>query len=365
MSELHSFTTGYEPAILALAFVLVYFVFASILLRVSTSRRATVSRYEPPRGGSPGVAAWLLERELPRAIAAAIVNMAAKRYLTIEQSGDLYSITRLEPELPARLEPEEDVLARLLFRDYDSFDFDQSSPQLTKAILRFRWALENRRYFAKNFALSIPAWIVSSVATVFALVRGNFFESVSQLRFLGRNAGMYPILLLFIAFGSFVVAIRTLPGPLEKLASRLPWSIAPRRPWTGADSRSATFLLVALLGVALLAWMSTIAAALLTTAFLIVNTTFYYSLQGPTPAGRQILEQLVEYRRFLSEVDADAISRVNSSERAPDELREKDAYAIAFHVDLGWGEQFVTSIADLIEWSGVFGKTRDGDDLAR
>jgi hypothetical protein len=110
--------------------------------------------------------------------------------------------------------------------------------------------------------------------------------------------------------------------------------------------------------------MSTSPAALLTTAFLVVNAIFYHALQGPTPAGREILEQLAEYRKFVSEVDADAISRVNSSEHAPAELHQKDAYAVAFHLDLGWGEQFVTSIPDLIECAEVFGKTRNDDDPA-
>lgn len=47
------------------------------------------------------------------------------------------------------------------------------------------------------------------------------------------------------------------------------------------------------------------------------------------------MAQLAEYKKFLEEVEADSISRMNSCETAPSEFTEKHAYAIAFHLDLG------------------------------
>jgi hypothetical protein len=37
-------------------------------------------------------------------------------------------------------------------------------------------------------------------------------------------------------------------------------------------------------------------------------------------------------------------------------MTQKHAYAIAFHLDLGWGQQFVDAVADLVERSEVFSK---------
>jgi hypothetical protein len=59
--------------------------------------------------------AWLLEKgDLARALAAAVLDMATKGYLQIEQRGELYSITQLGPGASVSLEPEEDALARTL-----------------------------------------------------------------------------------------------------------------------------------------------------------------------------------------------------------------------------------------------------------
>lgn len=346
MLKFNDLVIGYQLAFLALVLVCAYFALVALAPRLFDRQEVVVSRYEPPPGASPAVAAWLFERgKLARAMAAAIVNMAAKGYVKIEQSDDLYSITRLGPEVSLSLEPEEDALSRTLFKGYDCFDFDEPTPELQEALKEFRWALLDTTYFSPHVAWSIPAWIISGLGIVFALLQGNYHPV-----FRG-----YEATLIVMAFGCLIVAVRTLPGTLDKAVSRLPGSAAPLRPWTGADSMTFTLMAAALAGVAFLALLSTTPTAFLTAAFVAVNAAFFYALQGPTAAGRKITAQLAGYRQFLAEVDADAIGRTNSPETTPSQLSQKHAYALAFHLDLGWGEQFVTSIADVIESAQVFG----------
>lgn len=354
MVDLDNFATVYGFAALALLFVFLYFVLVSGILRIPRSQRVYVARYEPPSGASPGVAAWLCERgRLPRAIAAALVNMAAKGYVKIEQTQDLVSITQLASELPAPLEPEEDVLARNMFRGYDVFDFAQSTPQLAKSAELFRVTLLNTQYFLPHTGLSIPAWGMSGIASAVVLFSGNF---------VGHHSGRIWGYLIFATVGCFVVAIRTMSGPFEKIACHLPGSTAPKRPWTGADVKPLSFLAASVAGVSLIGVMSNTLVALILGAFMAVNVIFYYALQGPSTTGREVLAQLEDYKKFLSKADADVISRVDPSERVPAHLDTKHAYAIAFHLDLGWGEQFVTSIAEVVECAQVFEKTSDDDD---
>jgi uncharacterized protein (TIGR04222 family) len=343
----NNFIAGSEPAVAALFFVLAYDVLAVLLLRLPRTQHTSVPRYEPPPGASPGVAAWLFDGgELPRAMAAALVNMAAKGYLQIDQTGDCCSVTQLRTEF-SMLQPEEDALARSLFQDYDCFDFEQLTPALTKAVTAFRWALQDTGYLTRNTWLSIPAWSVSGLAIPFVLARAAHSSHIT------RDAGPYLAASILITFFSFFLSVRTFPATLEKIASRFPSSTAPQRPWTGADTRSVTFLCATLGGIALLGLLTTVAAALLTAAFLAVNAVFFDALQAPTSKGRQLIADLADYKKFLAEVDADAISRGNPSAHPPAQLQTKEAYALAFHLDLGWGEQFVTSIADLIESAEV------------
>ncbi len=347
--DLYYFLThsGDLPGVLALAFVLLYFVIAALTIRLLEPETVLVARYEPPEGASPAVAAWLFERgALPRALAAAIVDMAAKSYVKLEQNGDLYSITQIGPNVSLDLAPEEDALARNLFKGYDCFDFDEPTPQLQRALEGFTTALMDTTYLSRRILLSIPAWTLSGLGIVFALIHGNFMP----------HANRGTLILLTLGFASFIVAVRTLPGTLQKIATRLPGTTSPRRPWSSVDSMNFTLLAASVVGIGLLAMLSTTSTALLVAAFMAVNAVFFHTLQGPTASGRKMITQLTEYKEFLAKVDADAISRMNSCETTPSEMTQKHAYAIALHVDLGWGQQFVDAITDLVERSEVFSK---------
>ena len=347
MFEFPKVLDGNPPAILALVLVAAYFALVVLILRRPGPQRASVPRYQPPPGVSPAVAAWLLEHDLSRAVAAALVNMAAKGYLKIEQSQDLCSVTQLPSGSATPLEPEEDALSYRLFHDYDIFDFDELSRQLIEAVWAFRWALQDTTYFSSNVTLSFPAWIVSGLGVLLALANTHFWSKLDRgsARLMGAVA--------VATFVCFVVAVATLRGTVEKITTRLPGCTAPRRPWTGADTRPLTYLCVSLGGIALFGLLSSTTAALIMLGFLVINGFFFHSLQGLTPAGKEVLARISDYREFLSEVDADVISRLHVSDNVPAQLRPDDAYAVAFHLDLGWGEQFVTSITDLVELAAI------------
>lgn len=354
---MNSFAPDYGPAVLALLFVFAYLSLVALLLRWPGPPRVLVPSYQPPAGVSPAVAAWLLSPgDLPRSMAAAAVNMAAKRYLKIQQDGDLYSLIKLGVEPATPLEPEERALDRALFDGYDTFDFDEVTPQLIGASRLFQRCIRNTTYFTDHIALSMPAWIVSAAGTMFAISYAN-----SSHNFLGR----YLVYVMIGTFACFIVTVRTIRGPFDKFVSRLPGSTVPRRPWTDADQKPFTFFVATLVGVALLALATTNEAALVTAAFMAVNAVFFHALRGLTRAGKKIAAQLEDYKKFISEVEADPISRSNSAERVPEKLSEKHAYALAFHLDLGWGEQFVTAISDLVECADLTGEFRPGNNHAR
>lgn len=352
MPAVNLISMGYALAGLALALVILYFAAMALLQSFLVPKAPVVTRYEPPADVSPGVAAWLLEHgKLPRAMASAIVSMAAKSYVKIEQDGDLYALTQLGPDVSLDLTPEEDALARTLFKGYDCFDFDEPTAQLREALDAFQCALMDTTYFSKHTLLSIPAWIISAAGMLFALSQGNLFARFAESRLDFRIMG-----LLAIAFGCFIVAVRSLPDTLEKIGSRLPGSSAPKRAWSGTDSMTFTLFVAGIAGVAALALLSTYIAAVFIACFLAVNAIFYHSLQGPTVAGKKALAQLAEYKAFLAGVEGDRISRLNTSTSTPEKLTKEHAYAVAFHVDLGWGEQFVGAITSLVERTEILGK---------
>jgi hypothetical protein len=232
MTALDNLAGNLELSAWALAFVIVYYSFATIFVRMPGTPRPMVPRYEPPPGASPAVAASLLQPgDVPRSIAAALVNMAAKRYIRIEQNGDLFSLVKLVNE-GSPPPPEEHVLQRTLIDKYEFFDFDVSNPQLDDAVRTFHWALHNTGYVSQHFGTAFPAWLVSAAGVFFVLIQARPSREWGQL--LGYD--------LVCTFACFILTVRTMRGPLDKLLCRLPGSAAPQRPWTGADRNPFLFL---------------------------------------------------------------------------------------------------------------------------
>ena len=104
---------AYELVAAAWLVVLIYYLLIALIANRKGPQRVAVTRYQAPPEVSPAVAAWLLEcGKMPRAVAAALVSIAAKGCLTIEQSQDLVSVTKVPNSPFETLHPEEDSLAR-------------------------------------------------------------------------------------------------------------------------------------------------------------------------------------------------------------------------------------------------------------
>jgi Predicted membrane protein (DUF2207) len=341
MPESNSLLVGYTPAVIALCGVLAYFLLLRFVLLKPDPPRASVVTYEPPASISPAQAAWLVEGHLDRALAAALVNMAAKRFLVIQQADDLFSITKLKDASFDCLEPEEDALAYYLFEFDDCFIFDETK-RLSGPLERFEHALHNRTYFTSNFLPSLPAWIVSIAASIYALFQG--FD-VSRLGGDGVSV-LLPSALLICCI--YAVGLGTMGGAIDKIARRIAGRVQ-RRPWNAIDALAIICLALTVAAVFAIANITSLNSALILAAFLLLNAVFYQLLHAPNAEGQKLLDQALAYREFLGAVDSDALARTRSIEQVPANLSPKDAYAIALHLDSGWGERLVTSIHAAID----------------
>lgn len=363
MSEILSFIAPeYRVFWAAIGALIVYYVVIFVYLRFPRKSPTIAVRYEPPENISPAQAAWMRERgSLPRALAAAIVSMDAKGALNIEKQDDTYQLTRLHTTV-TNLAPEESSLLYSWFRDEDVFVLPAPTRELYRAVQDFNNAIESvldPGYFSKFVWLYVPAWTVSALCAFFALVKGGFFQE----EYWGNYYVYYAVAMgIFYGFGWFVVAEQSVWRTLGKLTTHLPGRNVPPRRLSPLDFAPLAFVLMAATALILLAGLSSLDAALVIGAFLTVNSLFFRKFRGPTKEGRELLRQLESYREFLSEVDADPINRLHWPDYVPIRLSQKSAYALALGVDLGWGGDFLSSIADFVEFAAVFGSNSNVQD---
>ncbi|HEX2139192.1 MAG TPA: DUF2207 domain-containing protein [Woeseiaceae bacterium] len=138
-----------------------------------------VTRYEPPEGFSPASLRYIDRMGYDNeALTAAIVNLAVKGYLRIEQRSDEYSLRRLEAkaERPPLAGGEKELLDAL-FSGGDTIVLENENHEvLGKARSRHRSSLKREyanRYFVTNGAMNLPAVLVAVAAGVVALNAGS------------------------------------------------------------------------------------------------------------------------------------------------------------------------------------------------
>ncbi|HUB58949.1 MAG TPA: hypothetical protein VL975_00680 [Candidatus Micrarchaeia archaeon] len=339
----------------ALAITLVYYIALTILLHRGLSRSVGVTRYDPPEGISPAVAAYLVENgRAERAFAAAIVSLAAKGILRIQESDGEVTLEKLkEPE--GSVTPEESALLSGLFMNSltrCSFN-NVDSAAICGVYAEFRDVLETvaeQKLFSSHTGLWLGGVAISAEAVLFA-VPSVPFHADSRTIF----SAAYVILWTLLGGFCFVAALRVWPATIRKLISWLPGVNRPRRPFAAEDATPIFLTATAGFGMAFLASLTSREFSGLVVAVLLVDTVFCHLMKAPTREGRRIIAELHNFREFLSRVDSDRLSLENDPGQTPRMIEAYSPYAIALDVEHAWGEEFADSLLALIQWNRAYG----------
>ena len=327
---------------IGLAVTGIYFRLASFVLRLHRQEPSAV-RYEPPPGISAAKAAYLFDRgATDKAFGVAIVNMAAKGYLRIEQGSSDYLLTRIDASVP--LEDEEQIVAKQLFgRDGRAIRLSEVTG-LASAAFQVRSMLESSvepDLISPHFALYVPGLTISLWCFPAALL--------PEMEILWNShsaGGLIAPAVLAVFF--FVATFRTLPALVYKIKSLLPGTSPYRMRFFAADSKSSFLVLAAVASLAVIGWATSPQFAMQLGGYIVVNLLGWMALRWPTAAGRKLLHQLLEFRMFIAAVDQDRLNRINAP-NAPSAIPEKYwGWALALNVEHTWGEQFAAAVLNRV-----------------
>ncbi len=138
-----------------------------------------VTRYQPPNGFSPASLRYIRQMYYDdKVMTAAVVNLAVKGYLRINNYGDTHSLTRLEAngERPDLAPGERELLAGLFENGDDIVLEDDNHLVLGAARSAHKTSLQDdykRHYFRTNGGLNIPGIAIVLLSTVIALKTGS------------------------------------------------------------------------------------------------------------------------------------------------------------------------------------------------
>ncbi|PLX82928.1 MAG: DUF2207 domain-containing protein [Desulfuromonas sp.] len=294
--------------------------------------------YIPPSGFSPASMRYIRRMDYDhKAFASALVNLAVKGLVEIEEEGASYRLTRTS--LPAKeLAPGEKTLLSKLFAGGMTLQLKNRNHRRIKAALTsHKNALSNnfeKLYFLSNRRWFIPGALLSLVAIVGSVISLPVLDDIIGLAFI-------TVWLTFWSFGVFALLRRVV------------------QLWRGADSAAGVMgaVIISLFALPFLggeifgiyffisaaSWPLFIIFALTIGA----NLLFAHLLKSPTRAGRQLLDKIEGFRLYLDVAEAEDMRLRNKPDQTPELFEKYLPYALALDLEQAWAEQFADMFADL------------------
>jgi len=343
--------SAYNFAWAGVACVLLYYSATAIFLRLKP-KPILQTRYEPPAGASPAVAAYLFENgKCERAFAAALASLAVKGYLEIRQRKDWFALERLrEPD--EQLTPEESTILTELIPYGGAYKFNEcDNSRLCAAFRKFSYVLEQitepKLVSSNRFIWLIGVFCLTLVTLCVALSAptGKWSDSLFSLAYIG----------LWIVFGGYALmaALHEWPLTLKRVATWLPASRSPRRPLDWIDLQPVVLSATAFMAFFFLATTASSRFAVLVVACTLVASAFRTVLEAPTSEGRKLAGALLGFREFLARAESDRLDRENEVGLSPKQLDRCIPYAVALDVEHSWGEEFTEDLMGMIQFDRV------------
>ncbi len=308
--------------------VLVYYLLT--WMRVGRDPEAGVifPRYVPPKNLSPAAVRYVRRMGYDsRAFASAIIDMAVKGFLTIDEQDEEYTLQRTATADDSTLSRGEHQITTALFGGQDKAVLKKENHASIRAALdaHKQWLRNeyHRVYFRTNGWMLIPGVALS----ILVLLVAGFENGAPDFFFMG----------LWLAGWTFTVFMLLRQG--QKMMAVV-FAVAE---------------VVAI--VAFIGQTSTQFVALLL-AMIILNGLFYYLIKAPTDAGRKLLDEIEGLKMYMEVAEKDRLNLLNPPDLTPQHFEKLLPYALALGVDQKWSEQFSDHLArqsqDAVQYQPVW-----------
>jgi uncharacterized membrane protein YgcG len=317
-----------------LAVLLSFYLWAWFRVGRDPATGTVIPLYSPPSGFSPAGARFVSRMGYDdKAFAAAVVDMAVKGAVLIQEDGGDYTLVRREGAMEALTRDEQFVTAQL-FSGGKSVKLADTNHAIIKGAIdalkkNLKTELE-KIYFVTNSGYLVPGIVITLLGVAFVVL-------TSQDRF---AAG----------FGSLWLTIWTVVCYFLAVAVYKKWQAARGGvgKWLGALGTTLfalPFFLGAIAGVFLFTSAVSIPAAATLAAMALLNALFYHLLKAPTLSGRKIMDQIEGFKLYLSVAEKDRLNLLNPPEKTPELFEKYLPYALALDVENAWSEQFAEVLA--------------------
>ncbi len=319
--------------------LLAYYLIVWLRVGKDPEKGVIIPQFEAPKGFSPEAVRYVMRMGYDdKAFAAAVVNMAVKGHITIEEDaqGD-YTFTRKGTGEDA-LSGGEKRIVQSLFRGGTSIAVKTENHAAIKQAIKDlgrSLAVEYEKiYFLANSSTLVPGLVISALAlaAIVLLGRNRPVAGFMTLWLSGWTAGC--AMLVYQSFKAWRTAITSHGTKITGYGSAL-FITAFSLPFVGFE------------GFGIWAFSTATSPLAVLAIFIIValNILFYHLMKAPTIRGRRIMDQIEGLKLYLCVAEKDRLNELNPPEKTPEVFEKFLPYALALDVEQSWCEQFTGVLA--------------------
>jgi len=321
-------------ALIGLPLILAYYLYAWNKVGRDPEMGTIAPLFEPPNGFSPALTRALVKMGPDdKAFSAAVVSMAVKGAVRIDEDDGDFTLVRLDARAPGLSRGEQRLVSGLFSSSRPSIELDQKNHDcIGKAKKAFEEKLKEEleiSHYNLNSRHLIPGGILS-VLTVLGVVLATPGAAMEEAGFMsvwltGWTAGC-----AFLA--AMVVKawrrVRASPGIIGAGGAVFITLFA------------VPFFLGEFAGLWMLADVTSIPVVLFLLLIGVLFVVFWQLLKAPTIKGRKVLDQIEGFKLFLSVAEKERWATLHPPEETPELFERYLPYALALDVEHQWSEHF-------------------------
>ncbi len=291
-----------------------------------------IPHYQPPQGFPPGGLRYINEMgHDKKAFTAALLNLAVKGYLKIDETGDTYTLHKRKNSI-LKLPPGEQAIYSSLFKkESNSIRLKNTNhSEISNAISQHKSALKkeySQSYFIHNRKTLYIGIFISILIGIFVLLNLKNGENKGAALFLMFWLSIWTPVTGFMIFAWF-----------EALKSKFTFRKAIGLPT--ATIFAGTWLAGELGALVALCSIIGITNGLMLISLFIINTIFYFLLKKPTLEGRKLLDKTEGFKKYLEVAEQEELDFKYPPKKTPKLFEAYLPFALALGVENQWAEQF-------------------------
>ncbi len=329
-------------AVSGMILLMAYYLTAWFKIGRDPEKGPIIPLFSPPEGFTPAAVRFVTRMGFDhKSFASAVVNMAVKGFLNIQEEDGEYTLSKTGAD-ESLLSKGERRIARKLFGGTDHLVLDTANHRkIGNAVEAFKKRLKidfEKLYFQRNSKWLVPGWVISLIILAFMVLSAP-------------EIGAAVFMLVWLS-------IWTLGCATLVLVTVKAWQGAASSGGTGGFGKKLSPIGITLFTLPFVGFeffgiwaLSSLASPFAVVALILiigVNFVFYHLMKAPTVHGRKVMDRIEGFKRYLSVAEKHGLDLRNPPEKTPELFEKFLPYALALDVENQWSQQF----ADILTRAG-------------